>query len=307
MPKVSVILPAYNGEKFIAAAVDSVLGQTYTDYEIIVVDDGSKDRTAEILSRYGKKIKVVSQQNGGIAKARNIAIENSKGEYLAFLDQDDIWLPDKLGLQVALMEKDRDIGLAYTDVYIISDKGTELLSFELRKPHRGMAAEALFLNNFIATSSVMTKRECFEKVGLFDQSLSPCLDYDRWLNIAALYKIDYVDRPLARFRDHVSTFRKNEIVTAEKIVATLRRFIDSHPDIKKAMGVKAARVVSYYSINLGNKYLAKGDFDKASSGFCAGFEANPSLRTFFYTIFSVSTELIKIFPRHIKTRIEKRA
>ncbi|MDO8525690.1 MAG: glycosyltransferase [Candidatus Omnitrophota bacterium] len=305
MPKVSVILPAYNGEKFIAAALDSVLGQAYTDYEIIVVDDGSKDRTADILSRYTGKVKIISQENGGIAKARNTAIENSEGKYLAFLDQDDTWLPDKLALQVALMESDSSLGLVYTDVYITNDKGAELLSFKLRKPHRGIAAEELFLNNFIATSSVMTKKECFEKVGLFDQSLSPCLDYDRWLNIAALYKIDYVDKPLARFRDHISTFRKNETVTAEKIVATLRRFIDNHPDIKRAMGMKASRVVAYYSINLGNKYLARGDFKKAFSAFRAALETGEPIGAFFYIVFSILRESAKNFLRLIKSKITK--
>lgn len=305
MPKISVILPAYNGERFIAAAIDSVLAQTYGDYEIIVVNDGSKDRTAEILSRYDKKIKVISQENGGIAKARNVAIENSEGEYLAFLDQDDIWLPGKLELQTALMEKDRKIGMAYTDVYIIGDNNAELSSFKLRKPRRGMIAEDLFLNNFIATSSVMTRRECFDRVGLFDQELSPCLDYDRWLNIAALYKIDYVDAPLVKFRDHVSTFRKNEILTAGKIVATLQRFVDTHPDIRRALGSKADRKISYYYINLGNKHLANGDFKKAFSGFRAALKMGVPFKTFFYIIFSASSELTRNLLRSIKARIIK--
>lgn len=300
MPKVSVILPAYNGEKYIAAAIDSVLNQTYKNYEIIVVNDGSKDSTADILSGYGGKIKVISQPNGGIAKARNVAIGNSKGEYLAFLDQDDLWLPDKLERQMELLEKDKEIGLVYTDVYIMGDNNTELVSFKLRRPYRGMAVDQLFLNNFIATSSVITRKECFEKVGLFDQSLSPCLDYDRWLYIAAFYKIDYVDRPLVRFRDHVSTFRKNEIVTTEKIIETLRRFVDGYPEIRRMVGVKVDQKIAHYYVSLGNKYLAKGNFKDAFSGFHDALRTRRSFTMLFYIAFSVSSEMAKNLLRKMR-------
>ena len=305
MPKVSVILPAYNGEKFIAAAIDSVLSQTYKDYEVIVVNDGSVDGTARILDKYAGKIRVVSQENGGIAKARNVAIENSKGEYLAFLDQDDLWLSDKLELQVPLMEKNKDVGLTYTDAHILCDNNTEFLSFGLRKPYRGMVVENLLLNNFIATSSVMVRKECFEKVGLFDQTLSPCLDYDIWLKIASIYKADYADRPLVKFRDHVSTFRKNEIFTIEKIIETLERFIDEHPEIRRNMGIKIDQKIANYYIGLGNKYFAKANFKVAFSKFNMAFKLNPSLRAFLYIIASVPFELTKNVLRSIKAKIKK--
>lgn len=306
MPKVSVILPAYNGEKFITAAIDSVLGQTYKDYEVIVVNDGSNDRTAEILSGYGGKIKVITQENGGIAKARNVAIDCSEGEYLAFLDQDDTWMPEKLECQVPLLEQDKDLGLVYTDAYIMCDNGAELLSFDLRKPYRGMAVEQLFLNNFIATSSVIVKRKYFERVGPFIQSLSPCLDYDRWLSIAALYKIDYVSKPLIRFRDHVSTFRKNEIITTKKIVATLQGFIDNHPDVSKALGKKAGRKIAYYKIDLAKKHLIRGDFQDAFTGFGEALKTDPSADTFFRIIFALLLEPAIQLLRSIKSILIKR-
>ncbi len=293
MPKVSVILPAYNGEKFIAAAIDSALNQTYKDFEIIVVNDGSTDRTAEILSKYGGKIRVISQANGGIAKARNVAIDNSKGEYLAFLDQDDIWLEDKLEKQMEVFDKDKEVGLVYSDTFVMTDGNVELKSFDLKKPYRGMVIEELLMNSFISTSSVVTKKECFDRVGMFDNSLSPCLDYDRWLYIATLYKVDYVDKPLVKFRDHISTFRKNEIFTIRKIIDTLERYIDNHPDVEKLMGRKVDKKIASCYVTLGRRLLTKGDFKEAFSSFGMAVKLSKSFFLIFPTAWLIFFDLTK--------------
>ncbi len=205
MPKVSVVIPAYNCEKFISTAIESVLSQTYGDYEVIVVNDGSTDKTDEVLSRYASKIKKIYQPNKGPAEARNTGIANSEGEYVAFLDQDDAWLPDKLRMQVEVMEKNDKLGLVYTDTYVLKDKefnnANSLCrrSFQIRKPHRGAVLEYLFLGNFIATSSVMVRKECFSEIGMFDPSVVPSEDYDRWLRIAVAYEIDFIDAPVVNF------------------------------------------------------------------------------------------------------------
>ncbi len=306
MPKVSVILPAYNGEKFIAGAIDSALNQTRKDFEIIVVNDGSTDRTAEIISKYGQAIRVISQANAGIAAARNAAINNSKGEYLAFLDQDDIWLEDKLEKQMEIFDKDKDVGMVYSDTFVITDGNVELKNFDLKKPYRGMIIEELLMNNFIATSAVVTKKECFDRVGLFDNSLSPCLDYDRWLYIATLYKVDYVDKPLVRFRDHISTFRKNEIFTIGKIIDTLTRYADNHPDVKKSMGNKIDKKIAYYRVTLGRRFLTKGDFLEAFSNFAAAIKLSksffPVLLIAWFMVFDLTKNSIKNIQRYIKIR-----
>ena len=306
MPKVSIILPAYNGEKFIAEAIDSVLNQTYGDFEIIVVNDGSTDRTAEILSKYGGKIRVISQANAGIAQARNVAISNSKGEYLAFLDQDDIWLEDKLEKQMEIFDKDKDVGMVYSGTFVMTAGNAELKSFDLKKPYKGMVIEELLMNNFISTSAVVTKKECFDRVGLFDNSLSPCLDYDRWLYIATLYKVDYVDKPLVRFRDHIATFRKNEIFTIGKIIDTLERYIDNHPDVKKSLGRKIDKKIASYYVTLGRRLLTKGDFREAFSSFSTAVNLSKSFflvcHIAWLILFDLAKNSIKSILRYLKIR-----
>ena len=293
MPKVSVVLPAYNGEKFIGKAVESALSQTYNDFELIVVNDGSKDGTAQVLSGFGAKIKVISQANSGIAKARNVGIEASRGQYIAFLDQDDFWLPEKLEKQMVLFEKDKEVGMTYTDTYVITDDNAKIRSFKLQKPHRGMVIEELFMNNFISTSSVIVKKECFEKAGLFDDSLSPVLDYDRWLNIAVSYKVDYIDIPLVMFRDHISTFRKNEIFTLGKAIATLEKFINSNAEVRDALGKRADKKIASFYILLGRRLLAKGDSKQAFFNFYIAVKMAKSISTFFHIVNSVFFDFAK--------------
>jgi len=273
MPKVSVVIPAYNCEKFISTAIESVLSQTYGDYEIIVVNDGSTDKTDEVLSRYASKIKKIYQPNKGPAEARNTGIANSGGEYIAFLDQDDAWLPDKLRMQVEVMEKNDKLGLVYTDIYILNDKefsNADCLyrrSFQMRQPHRGSVIEYLFLDNFIATSSVMVRKECFSEIGMFDSSVVPSEDYDRWLRIAADYEIDFIDAPLVKFRDHIAAFAGNKIVTLTHAIDVLNKMLSEYPHLRSALGKKAGQRLSYFHVMLGQIYLSNMLFKKAFHNF----------------------------------------
>ena len=123
MKKVTIIIPTYNSSPFIGKAIDSVLAQTYTDYEIILVDDGSTDNTKEILEKYQDNITYILQPNQGVAIARNTGIRNSESEYIALLDSDDEWLPEKLELQMRTIEKNNDVGLVHTNDIQISEEG----------------------------------------------------------------------------------------------------------------------------------------------------------------------------------------
>lgn len=273
MPKVSVVIPAYNCERFISTAIESVLGQTYGDYEIIVVNDGSTDKTDEVLSRYASKIKKIYQPNKGPAEARNTGIANSEGGYIAFLDQDDAWLPEKLRMQVEVMEKNNKLGLVYTDTYVLKDKefgNADCLcrrSFQTRQPHRGSVIEYLFLDNFIATSSVMVRKECFSEIGMFDPSVVPSEDYDRWLRIAADYEIDFVDAPLVKFRDHIAAFAGNKIVTLTHAIDVLNKVLSEYPRLRSALGKRAGQRLSYFHAMLGKACLSKMLFKKALHNF----------------------------------------
>ena len=133
--KVSVIIPAYNAEKFIGEAIESVLNQTYKNIEIIVVDDGSKDNTYHIVKQnFGNQVKLIRKKNGGVSSARNMGVKNAEGEFIAYLDADDYWLPQKLEIQLRCFEKFPECGLCYTDAYINGEK-TKGVSYPIFKDH----------------------------------------------------------------------------------------------------------------------------------------------------------------------------
>lgn len=290
MPKVSVIIPAYNCERFVSVAIDSVLAQSYDDYEIIVVNDGSTDSTCKILSGYSSKIKVIDQPNGGPAEARNTGVKHSGGEYLAFLDQDDAWLPDKLKMQVELLEKNAETALAYTDTYVLSDKAFEsecsmsLRTFRMRRPRRGRVLEYLLIENFIPTSSVMVRKKSILRAGTFDPSVVPSEDYDMWLRIAAEHEIDYLDVPLVKYRDHVACFRKNKVVTMTHIIDVFNNTISRHPVLKDQLGHKADLKLSQYRIMLGKAYLSDMKIHQALQNFNAACRLSRSPLTPFSII-----------------------
>ncbi len=187
MPRVSVILPTYNKASLVAQAVESVLAQTYRDFEIVVVDDGSTDATREALSRYGDRIVYIFQENAGPGAARNTAIRASKGDLLAFLDHDDMMSPIKLACQVAYFDEHPEVGAVYTGWQYVNDQGTEVLS-EVRPAHEGEILKDLLREGTLFPSvAAMVRRSVAERVGLFDETrtLQSCEDIDFWIRVAA--------------------------------------------------------------------------------------------------------------------------
>lgn len=207
LSKITVIIPTYNSAKYIKEAVDSALSQTYKDIEIIVVDDGSTDNTKDVLKKYidNGKIRYIYQANGGPASARNKGINNSSGEFIAFLDADDIWFPDKLKKQIPLFNNS-DIGLVYSDMEFFGDKFKYCYYSEIlkRKMLKGYVYKNLILENFIPTSSVVIKRRILYDVGFFneDRKLFAVEDYDLWLRITKKYKVDFINELLVKYRIH---------------------------------------------------------------------------------------------------------
>lgn len=161
MKLVSVIIPAYNSETFITKAIDSVLSQSYPHIETIVVDDGSTDHTARVVRSYGDRIKYVYQDNQGHAKARNRGLQESRGEYCAFLDADDCWLPQKVELQVDILERNPDTGITHCNHTKIDEQGRIIPSFPREKKYiSGWIFKNLLLRKgHIGTSTAMFRRE----------------------------------------------------------------------------------------------------------------------------------------------------
>ncbi len=172
MPRISVIIPCYNNKPYIRECLNSVLSQTFSDYEVIVVDDGSTDGTGEIIQNYLPRVRYLRQSNQGPAAARNAGIEAASGEYIAFQDADDLWYPEKLEMQLKFMEANPRFAWAYSDMCTFNEKQILQASwFSDRPTHQGKVFEQLINNNFIPTITVMIKKEFLLSMNCFDVNL----------------------------------------------------------------------------------------------------------------------------------------
>ena len=206
--KVTVIIPTYNRAYLAEKACRSALSQTYKDLEVFVIDNGSSDNTEEVISKINdRRLKYLRmpEPTNGPAGPRNYAIKISNSPYLAFLDSDDQWLKDKLETQIPLFEKQKDIGLVYSNGFLIrnSMENKKVKFFnKIIVPYRGNPVKQLLSGNFIPLSSVVAKRECFDNCGLFDERFFSTADWELWLRFIELYKIDYIDKPLIEYLRH---------------------------------------------------------------------------------------------------------
>ena len=225
MPKVSVIIPSYNRAKLIGRAIESVLCQTYTDYEIIVVDDGSIDSTKEALRPYAGKIKYVYQANQGISGARNRGIAEARGEYLAFLDSDDEWLPEKLAIQVDMLDKNKKLGLVCSRMLILDGDGKQR-GYKPEERTGKNFKELIEVGGDLPTSTVITRKECFDKVGVFDTGLPLMEDFEMWVRIASKYDIYMLpEKVLAYYHYHDDQITKDTIFVYESTIKLDKKFI----------------------------------------------------------------------------------
>ena len=194
-PLVSVVIPTYNRGWIVRDAIDSVLGQTYADFELIVVDDGSTDRTPQILDAYGDRLRVIRQANQGVSTARNRGIGDCSGPLIALLDSDDIWLPEKLAVQVDFFKENPAALICQTEEIWIRN-GLRVNPGKRHRKPSGMIFERSLDLCLVSPSAVMVRRELFEKVGLFDESLPACEDYDLWLRVGCRFPVHLIDKPL---------------------------------------------------------------------------------------------------------------
>jgi len=194
-PLVSVIIPTYNRGWTLKEAIDSVLAQNFSNFELIVVDDGSTDNTQDILNSYKEDIIVLKQNNKGVSSARNRGIASASGQYIAFLDSDDLWLPQKLSIQIDFFNANPEALICQTEEKWIRNS----IFVNPKKRHRKLSGnifeQSLYLC-LVSPSAVMIKRSLFEKTGMFDESLPACEDYDMWLRVSCRYPVFLIDTPL---------------------------------------------------------------------------------------------------------------
>lgn len=243
-PLISVIIPAYNSAAFIDDALRSVLNQTYKNIEIIIVDDGSTDNTAEIIHLH-QGVKYLYKENGGVSSARNLGISEAKGEYIAFLDSDDIWIPDKLELQKGFLESNGDFMLVLTDVEFISQNGSEIYRRRKVIPFNGMVIEHVLKKPFLIPPSALIRAEFFRRHNAFDETLETAEDIELFLNLAKRYKVGLLEKPLVRCRKRESSLSSN-LRSYRDHVTVLERFIADNPDIASSY----AKVIDVAFYNL---------------------------------------------------------
>ncbi|MRX54258.1 glycosyltransferase [Bacillus idriensis] len=200
-PCVSVIIPTYNRSNLLKKSIETVLGQTFTDFELIIVDDCSKDDTQKVILSFNdpRIIYIKLEENQGAPFARNIGINKAKGKYVAFLDSDDQWLPEKLQKQVLTFKKNEKTGVVYTGIKKISENNVEYQT----PIHRGNILSKLFINNCVdSTSTVMVKKNVLLKVNGFDLDLPSCQDWDLWIRLSLITEFDFVSEPLVNYYRH---------------------------------------------------------------------------------------------------------
>jgi glycosyltransferase involved in cell wall biosynthesis len=209
-PLVSIIIPTYRRSAYLAEALRSVFDQTCDDFEVIVVEDGSHD-AADALAPFRDRVTYLWQPNQGQAAARNTGAARARGEWLAMLDDDDLWSPRKLERQLAESAGNAEVGLVHTDHMMLNSRGMHLANRELPRDQvpSGWVSKELFLSNFIVVSSTMIRRSVFERVGGFLPDREVAEDLDLWLRLSRACQILFVPEPLTIYRDHEDSLSTN--------------------------------------------------------------------------------------------------
>jgi glycosyltransferase involved in cell wall biosynthesis len=232
--RVSVVIPTHNHARFLAKAIDSALSQTHAPSEVIVIDDGSTDNTPEALSGYGNRIRTVRQPNRGVAAARNAGVALASGEFLAFLDADDVWLPTKLERQVARFREEPDLGLVHCGVEEIDEDGALLR--RVQDGLDGWVADAMlmFKRSVIlgGGSGAMIPLALFKEAGGFDEVLSTSADWDLYYRVARRHRVGFVTDVLLGYRIHGSNMHTNiSVMERDMIRGYLKAFINADPHL----------------------------------------------------------------------------
>ena len=234
MPEVSIVIPAYNSMQHLSATLDSVFEQTYQDFEVIVINDGSVDDTEKyVLSLKDPRLRLINQTNQGASAARNNGITHARGEYIAFLDDDDLWHPTKLEKQLRILEESPEVGLVYTWVEFINEQGQSTGKI-FQECVEGNVWRELTAHNLVECGSVpLVRKSCFETCGMFDLNIGSFIeDWDMWLRIANKYSFGVVKEVLVYYRQRSTSSSKNWQEMSKGYALTIEKaFASVTPDL----------------------------------------------------------------------------
>ncbi len=261
-PLLTIVIPAYNVAPYVRAAVESALAQTYSDLEVIAVDDGSTDATPTVLESTRRasgdpRLRIVRQQNAGLAGARNTGIFHARGTFIGFLDADDVWLPDKAELQIAMMQGDSSIGLSFSDSEYLTEDGCATGSILQAAKVRPTLHDMIRRNHVGNGSAAIVRRECFDTAGLFRPELRSCEDYEMWCRILdrTTFRAQSIPRPLTlyRVRETSLSFDTMRFVeNADQAIACLREEMPGVPErVIRAGHAEHYRIAAWKAISSG--------------------------------------------------------
>lgn len=253
MSKVTVLMPVYNGEKYLKESIESILAQTFCDFEFLIIDDGSSDESGAIISSYGKDKRlrfVENEKNIGQMATLNLGIKLSRGQYIARMDQDDTSLPARLARESRILDMFDDIALVYSDSYIIDEYGLrrDRTFFEYVTPRRLNVFNDLIRENFIIGNTVMMRKNVFDAIGFYNPSYRISAEYDLYLRLARRYKVDFVDEGLAEYRAHGTNTSSSSDKTTMEVIELLKRFDRSEMDEKQKRLMD--KMIARYTANL---------------------------------------------------------
>jgi glycosyltransferase involved in cell wall biosynthesis len=231
MPLVSVIIPVHNGEKTIRETIESVLKQTCSDFELLVINDGSQDSTLELVSSFqDERLKVFSYSNAGLAATRNRGIDRARGEYISFIDADDLWTPNKLESQLKALQENLEAAVAYSWTDYINELGQSLNQGSYMKVNGDVYAKLLLIDFIASGSNPLIRRQALTEVGGFDESLSTAADWDMWLRLAARYHFACVPSPQILYRISVNSMSSNVDKQEAESLQVIEKAFSQAPD-----------------------------------------------------------------------------
>jgi glycosyltransferase involved in cell wall biosynthesis len=309
-PAVSVIIPAYNVSPYIGEALDSVFAQTFADFEVIVVNDGSPD-TPELekaISRFRERIVYLRQENLGAAAARNNALRNARGRFVSFLDADDIWLPAFLEEMTSIIQTDEGYDLAYANALLFGRSATVGLTYMDTNPSKGeVTCESLLAERCnIITSGVIARKQPIIELGMFDEELWHSQDFDLWVRLAKRpgARITYVPKVLLKYRHRPGSLASDSIKSVESELmvlekTALRQDLTSaeRAALESTMALRRASV----EVDRGKQRLTEGDFDAAKRSFKYAYDYYRSSKLFFVLLW------LRISPRTLQRLYRSRA
>lgn len=287
-PPISAVIPTYNVAQYVGEAIESVLHQTHGPIEVIVVDDGSEDDTCRILGKFGDRVQLLTQKNAGPSAARNRGIRKARGEYIALLDADDLWLPEKTALQLECVKRYPDVGLVFCDmIEFQGNKREESTQFQSNGfdntffGHSELVLDPfrkLLKANFISTPSVLMSRSLFEQTGGFDEDLRFSEDLLLWLRIARISSIARVSMPLVLRRRHEGNITNSRHRFLAALPSVLQKVQQEHAEYMEREGISIREKLATAHMEFGKFLLALGEASKGRHEVIRGFMTYPSAR-----------------------------